>query len=115
LVFCTRTGKPISQSNLLKRQLHPLLEELGLDVFGAHAFRRFRTTHLRKRRAPEGLIQFWLGHAGKSITDGYDRVREDVEYRKEVAQSAGVGFSIPTRSVRSVSKFQEEEKEATAV
>jgi integrase len=94
LVFATRTGKPLSQSNILKRQLHPLLEELELPKCGAHAFRRYRTTWLRKQRAPEGLVQYWLGHAGKSITDGYDRVREDVEYRREVAKAVGIGFTI---------------------
>jgi len=56
------------------------------------SFRRFRTTHLRKQRAREGLVQFWLGHAGKSITDGYDRVREDVEYRKEVARAVRISM-----------------------
>jgi hypothetical protein len=30
-----------------------------------------------------------------TITDGYDRVREDVGYRKEVAATVGVGFTIP--------------------
>jgi integrase len=115
LVFCTRTGKPISQSNLLKRQLHPLLKELGMDICGAHAFRRFRTTHLRKQRAPEGLVQFWLGHAGKSITDGYDRVREDVEYRKEVAKSVGIGFTTPTAIVSSVRKTEVEVEKEIAV
>jgi integrase len=44
-----------------------------MDICGAHAFRRFRTTYLRKPRAPEGPVQFWLGHAGKSITGGYGR------------------------------------------
>ena len=91
LVFATRTGKPLSQSNILKRQLHPLLEELDLPKCGAHAFRRYRTTWLRKQRTPEG----WMGHAGQSITDGYDRVREDVEFRKRVAKAAGFGFTIP--------------------
>jgi integrase len=114
LVFCTRTGKPISQSNLLKRQLHPLLKELKMEICGAHAFRRFRTTHLRKQRTPEGLVQSWLGHAGKSQTDGYDRVREDVEYRKEVAQSVGIGFVVPTIVVRSVREFGEKEISSTA-
>jgi len=104
LVFASRTGKPLSQSNILKRQLHPLLAELGILVFGVHAFRRFRTTHLRKQRAPEGLVQFWLGHAGKNITDGYDRVREDVEYRKEVARAVGIGFTIPAVAVQTVQR-----------
>jgi len=83
-----------------------MLKELGMDICGAHAFRRFRTTHLRKQRAPEGLVQFWLGHGGKSITDGYDRVREDVEYRKEVARSVGIGFTIPTVSVQTVQRIE---------
>jgi len=115
LVFCTRTGKPISQSNLLKRHLHPLLRELKMDVCGAHAFRRFRTTHLRKRRAPEGLVQFWLGHAGKSITDGYDRVREDVEYRKEVARAVGLRFTIPAVVAQTVQRIEKEVEEKIAV
>ena len=115
LVFATRTGKPLSQSNILKRQLHPLLVELGILVCGAHAFRRFRTTHLRKQRAPEGLVQFWLGHAGKSITDGYDRVREDVEYRKEVARAVGIGFTIPAVVVQTVQRFEKSVEEKIAV
>jgi hypothetical protein len=47
----------------------------------------------------------WLGHAGKSITDGYDRVREDVEYRKEVARAVGIGFTIPAVAVQTVQRF----------
>jgi integrase len=122
LVFCTRTGKrirtggkPLSQSNILKRQLHPLLKELGMDICGAHAFRRFRTTHLRKQRTPEGLVQWWLGHAGKSITDGYDRVREDVEYRKEVARSVGLGFTIPAVVVQTVQRNEKRLQQEIAV
>jgi len=115
LVFATRTGKPLSQSNILKRWLHPLLEELGIPACGAHAFRRFRTTHLRKQRAPEGLVQFWLGHAGKSTTDSYDRVREDVEYRKEVARSAGLGFTIPAVVVQTVQRNEKSVEEEIAV
>jgi integrase len=95
-VFATRTGQPLSQSSILRRQLHALLEALGVPVFGFHAFHRFRIAHLRKQRAPEGLVQFWLGHAGKSITDGYDRVREDVPYRKETSSLVGTGFSVPS-------------------
>jgi integrase len=93
-VFATRTGKPISQSNLLNRDLHPLLEELGLPMFGFHAFRRYRNTWLRKQRTPDALIQFWLGHAGKTMSDLYDRSREDESYRKEVAMLAGIGFAV---------------------
>jgi integrase len=109
LVFATRTGQPLGQSNVLRRQLHPLLKELGLDECGFHAFRRFRATHLRKQRTPEALTQFWLGHAGKSITDSYDRSREDAAYRKEVAAAVGTGFTVPSAVV--VQKSVESSKE----
>jgi hypothetical protein len=58
--------------------------------------RRFRTTWLRKQRTPEDLIRFWLGHAKQSVTDGYSKLRDDVEFRKQVAENVGIGFeSVP--------------------
>jgi integrase len=62
---------------------------------GAHAFRRFRTTWLRKQLAPEDLIRFWLGHANKSVTDGYSKLKDDVAFRKKVAEQVGIGFELP--------------------
>jgi hypothetical protein len=59
--------------------------------------------------------QFWLGHAGKSVTHGYDRVREDVEYRKEVARSVGLGFTIPTVIVSRVRENEVETEKEIAV
>src|ERR1043166_1151242 len=93
-VFKNRLGNYLSQTNLLRRGLHPALKELGQPKAGFHAFRRFRTTWLRKNRTPEDLICFWLGHADETVTDGYSKLREDVEYRKEVAAEVGLGFEI---------------------
>ena len=62
---------------------------------GAHAFRRFRATWLRKQHAPEDLIRFWLGHANKSVTDLYSKLKEDETFRKEVAEQVGIGFELP--------------------
>ena len=76
-----------SQTNLLRRSLHPILAELKLEKAGLHAMRRFRTTWLRKQRAPEDLIKFWLGHAKESVTDGYSKLADDVEFRAEVAET----------------------------
>jgi integrase len=95
LVFSNRAGKPLSQTNLARRSLHPILEEIKTDKTGFHAMRRFRTTWLRKQRAPEDLIQFWLGHAKQSQTDGYSKLAEDVEFRRQVAETVGTGFVIP--------------------
>jgi len=94
-VFCSKNGLPLLQSNVLRLSLHPLLKRLGQPNSGAHAFRRFRTTWLRKQHAPEDLIRFWLGHANKTITDLYSKLREDVAFRKKVAEQVGIGFELP--------------------
>ena len=96
LLFCSKNGKPLLQSNVLRLSLHPLLEKLKQAKSGAHAFRRFRATWLRKQRAPEDLIRFWLGHANKSVTDDYSKLKEDVPFRKQVAEQVGIGFELPT-------------------
>jgi integrase len=95
LVFQNNVGKPLSQRNVLGRALHPILAELNVEKAGFHARRRFRTTWLRKQRAPEDLIKYWLGHAKNSVTDGYSRLADDVEFRLDVAEKVGVGFVAP--------------------
>jgi hypothetical protein len=58
----SRKGKPLGQSNILRRSLHPVLEKLGIQRCGFHAFRRFRNTYLRNYTScPNGLRNFWLG------------------------------------------------------
>jgi integrase len=74
--------------------LHPVLEILEIQKQGFHGFRRFRVTHLRKSRTPEDLIKFWLGHAPETVTDGYSQLKADTEFRKMVAEQAGVGFTL---------------------
>jgi integrase len=98
LIFHTNTGRPLCQTNVRNRYLYPLLEEAGSHRMGFHSFRRFRTTHLRKQRAPEDLIRFWLGHANQSITDGYSKLSDDLEFRKKVAESVGLGFEIASEN-----------------
>jgi integrase len=80
LLFRTASGKPVSQTNILKRSLYPILAALGHGKAGFHAFRRYRVTHLRKNRVPEDLLRFWIGHADRSVTDGYSKVKEDVAF-----------------------------------
>jgi integrase len=106
-VFTTSVGSAHNHSNLRNRKLYPLLERLGIEQTGFHAFRRFRVTHLRKNRAPEDLIRHRMGHADKSVTDGYSFLEEDSAYRKMVAESTGIGFSIPPI----VQKFKAKEME----
>jgi integrase len=63
LIFKSSTGKPFTQTGVLGWRLHRLLKHAGSDSMDFHSSRRFRATHLRKQRAPEDLIRFWLGHA----------------------------------------------------
>ena len=53
-----------------------------------------------KQRVPEDLLRFWIGHANQSVTDGYSKLKEDVEFRKYTAEQAGLGFSLPTTESR---------------
>jgi integrase len=66
---------------------------------GAHAFRRFRTTWPRKQHAPEDLVRYWLGHANKSVTDGYSKLKEDVTFRKKAAEQVGIDFELPAQKL----------------
>lgn len=102
-LFRSRNGKPLSSSNVVKRHLHPALRKLGYinsstgtDKAGTHAFRRFRNTHLRKVGCPIGLYQYWMGHAPADMSDLYDKVKEDIGFRREWAERCGFGFELPS-------------------
>jgi ParB/RepB/Spo0J family partition protein len=99
LLFCTESGRPLSPSNILSDSLHPILEKLGQPKAGAHAFRRFRATWLRMQRTPEDLIRFWLGHANKTVTDGYSLLKESCQFRRKIAEQVNIGFEIPASEI----------------
>jgi integrase len=99
-VFQTSAGTALARSNVLRRSLHKILVKMGREKCGFHAFRRFRVTHLRKQRVPEDLLRFWIGHAPESVTDGYSKVKEDIEFRRFTAKQAGLGFHMPTVATR---------------
>lgn len=102
-LFQSRNGSPISSSNIVRRHLHPALKALnyvnphtGDHKAGHHAFRRFRNTFLRNYTpCPDGLLKFWLGHAGETMSDLYDKVKDDRQFRLEWSERCGVGFDLP--------------------
>ncbi|HTT20502.1 MAG TPA: site-specific integrase [Candidatus Sulfotelmatobacter sp.] len=116
-VFENGAGGALHQSNVLRRSLHPILERLKIQKQGFHGFRRFRVTHLRKQRAPEDLIKFWLGHAPVTVTDGYSQLKADIAYRAMVAEQCGVGFrlELPVATVASEPELHEMHETATPV
>lgn len=93
-VLQTRNGRPMNQRNLM-RDFYDVQEDLGISKRGFHSFRRYRNTLLRNSRCPDGLLKFWMGHANRDMSDHYDRVREDEQFRRDVAASVGVGFELP--------------------
>ncbi len=96
LLFRTRNGKQLSQSNILRRHLHPALEKVGFEKSGNHAFRRFRDTFLRNRtNCPEGVLHFWLGWGNEGMSGHYDQIKNDMAFRKDVVNRCGVGFKVP--------------------
>ena len=78
--------------------LEKIRRDMQLDRGKAfHAFRRFRTAHLRKNRVPWDLQKLWLGHANKDVSDRYaEQLKEDVEWRKQEAEKAGLRFKLPS-------------------
>jgi integrase len=86
-LFATADGKPLQQRNVL-RILH------GVKSVGFHAFRRFRLTWLRKNSVPKDLERYWMGHAPEEVGDLYSKLKDDVSFRQEWAERAGLGFEL---------------------
>jgi len=97
LLFCSKAGRPLRQSNILRRTLHPILAELGQPKCGPHAFRRFRLTWLRQNTVPRDLEHFWMGHADEEVGDLYSQLESNIQFRKEVAERVGLGFTLPSK------------------
>jgi len=101
-IFRSEEGTPIHQSNFLRRYLHPLLEQLGIEKQGFHGFRRFRVTHLESSTVPPALVKYWTGNANSSdgevvrrtVTDRYVMMAKDTKFRAEVAERIGLGFEL---------------------
>ena len=57
-------------------------------------------------------MKFWMGHAKSNQTEEYVKLFDEVEYRREVADSIGLGFVLQpekpiVRNVRRKSVKQE--------
>jgi integrase len=106
-LFLTRTGHFFTQTNLLRRKLHPILADIGATKAGFHAFRRARVTQLRRMNVPEDLLRLWIGHSDRSLTDGYSKLKEDLMFRKEWAVKAGLGFEMPPLPLLELSQLSQ--------
>lgn len=109
-IFRSEEGTAIHQSNFLRRCLHPLLEQLGIEKQGFHGFRRFRVTHLESAAVPSALVKYWTGHANAgdgsvvrtTVTERYVKMATDGKFRADVAERVGLGFELPRNYVTEV-------------
>jgi len=99
LVFCDADGDQISQRDILKYSLHPILKKLGHVRGGLNIFRRFRITELQKADCPPALEHFWSGHAQTHVSERYKKLLQERDYRLEWAEKIGMRFELPKRSI----------------
>jgi integrase len=122
-LFPSSSGKPLLQGNILRLSLHKILRgykvlgkagkspdgswkikvlntvpgvapELTGKRAAAHAFRRFRETHLELEGLPQNLIDQQTGHKPKHISGVYFKPQALIEQRKQLIERAGLGFRL---------------------
>jgi len=71
LVFYEKDGSQISQRDILKYSLHPILKKLELEQGGLNIFRRFRITAMETAEVPQALQHTWSGHARTHVSERY--------------------------------------------
>jgi integrase len=82
LYFATRNGTPWDANLLVKRKLYPLLDSLGIERGGLHAFRHTNSTLMDRLGVPLKLRQQRLGHSDPSLTLGvYTHVASEDDER----------------------------------
>jgi integrase len=71
LLFSTRNGTPWDTDTLRKRNLYPLLQKLGIERCGFHAFRHGNATVMDQELVPIATRQNRLGQSDARTTMGY--------------------------------------------
>jgi integrase len=71
LLFATRNGTPWDTDTVRKRKLYPLLEKLGIERCGFHAFRHGNATVMDQEQVPIATRQNRLGQSDARTTMGY--------------------------------------------
>jgi len=67
-VFAGNCGKPLDPRNPAKRQLHPVLNRLGIPRFSWHRLRKLHSTYLGDLSVSPRIMQAQLGHADAALT-----------------------------------------------
>ena len=67
-IFEGNSGKALDPRNLAKRQLHPVLDRLGMPRFSWHRLRKLHSTYLGDMSVSPRIMQAQLGHADAALT-----------------------------------------------
>jgi integrase len=67
-LFEGSSGKALDPRNLAKRQLHPVLDRLGIPRFSWHRLRKLHSTYLGDMSVSPRIMQAQLGHADAALT-----------------------------------------------
>jgi integrase len=70
LLFSNRRGRPLSANKLREKQLHPLLNRLGIERGGFHSLRHGAASALLADGATPAVVQRQLRHSDARITLG---------------------------------------------
>ena len=90
LVFQTRHGTVLNPERVVARHLYPILDELGIERKGLHAFRHGLASMFLSAGASATVTQAQLGHTDPRITLGiYAHVVGD-EQRQAAERVAGI-------------------------
>ncbi len=91
--FGVEPRRPALDQSLLKFHTHCTYSSISLTIAEPSSF--LSTRYLRNRTdCPEGLQKFWMGNTGASMIDLYDKIIDDVTFRKMWAEKFGFGFEL---------------------
>jgi integrase len=89
LLFVNRRARPFSANKLRTRQLHPLLDRLGIERGGFHSLRHGAASSLLADGATPVVVQGQLRHSDARITLGiYGHVIDDEQRNAVQTRSA---------------------------
>ena len=104
LVFQSEAGTVLDRHNLLRRQLRPACEKLGLSGITWHSLRHSHATFLDAAGAPLGTVQALLGHSTSDITREIYLHAIPEDQRRAVAAVEALVFGLNRTQIANASQ-----------
>ena len=91
LLFPNAAGTIFDDRNLIRREVEPVCDRLGIPRFGWHTLRHTFSTIAENSRVPVSVVQSLLGHTSPSTTMLYAHAQDDAK-QNALETVAGVLF-----------------------